>query len=134
MGGRGSSSGISRSKYASKDKTIINGETLRIKRIVRTDAFVLQAISEGDGKIVLKRADADEYEQQNKKTTYAIHNLKAGITNQEGRHVYSGGGSYSHNINWDAVKTVSGDTYAAKALLYKQGLRWDKERKVWRKG
>lgn len=145
-------------RYTSSDKTTYesNDEVLYVERLTKqpydSGDRVLDARSDGKGNITLSNASADEYYQKNSKTTYAMYELRSGITNvsdvrrgefSDGRgtgdkqsKVKSGneeGKTRSVGINWDNVKSVSGDTYNVKELLKKKGFKWNGASKNWTK-
>ena len=134
MGGRGSAGG-KLSNYVSGDKTLLKGDTVRVERLTGgwygSDAIVLQAATDGKGNLTLSYADADDYRQQNKRTTYAVYDLQHGITNRSD----SGKSTdlKSVNIDWGNVKSVRGKTYGTQSLMREKGFKWDPQNKIWKK-
>lgn len=59
-------------------------------------------------------------EQINRNTTVATYNVKAAIYNQMGSRSYK-----SHNINWDNISRVTGQTYDIRGYLKDKGFRYD---------
>lgn len=56
------------------------------------------------------------------KTNYVTYKLEHGMVDGE-----------SHGINWNAVKSVSGQTYGIKEQLKKMGYRWNRDQQRWEK-
>ena len=160
MGGRGGASaasgGSSGTKYLSSDRALYESrdEVLYVERInssgFKGGGDVLQAQSDGNGNITLGYATASDYYQQNSKTSYALYELKSGITDAENIHgsrefsdqrstsskIKSGneyGSIRSVGIDWDKVKSVSGPTYNVKGLLKEKGFKWNAAGKNWAK-
>lgn len=149
-------------KYLSVDKALYESEDedLVVERLTHSfgsDTDVLEASSDGKGNITLGKATPVEYFEQNKKTTYAVYDVKCGVTNAPDvrraeqsktfqdrveKYGYYNAKSKvqdpdsdvrSAGIDWDKVKTVSGQTYNVKSLLKDKGFKWDKANKVWSK-
>ena len=137
MGGRGSSSGGS--GYSKDGAVKISGETRHIERYAArgwsgglgNDQVVLSATTDGNGNITLGYPKATGYRQQNSKASYAQYDLTAGITDRDAKGKYTDMESFG--IKWNNVKSVSGQTYAVKSLLKKEGFKWDSANKRWKK-
>lgn len=155
MGGRGSSSGRGAKgggtqkqngkygfgvtpngkSYVSADKALYEGEPLEITRIhdkrlpsiFYQKASALVATSDGNGRVILKYADAVEYSEKNAYTTDMRYEIKTGFTVTDGGYVKSTG------IDFDKVTEISGKTYGIGSLVKQHGFRWDRDRKVWKK-
>lgn len=128
MGGRGSSGSSVR---GSRDGVIISGKSRTIETIYReargwNRAYykdeVLEASTDGNGNVTFSYAKADSYEKTAKtnRTNYVTYTLKAGAVNGE-----------TFNIDWDKVKSISGQTYNLRAAAKKAGLSWDGKNKKW---
>lgn len=164
MGGRGSASAAGRGKsggvrYLSADKALYesDSEVLYVERLITrmtgvSGGEVLSAKSDGNGNITLSFATANDYHEQNSKTSYALYELKSGITNAPDIH-----GSRLNNpnygygtgpdsmvkaenivgivrsvgIDWSRVNSVSGQTYKVKDLLKSKGFKWNSAGKNW---
>ena len=85
---------------------------------------ILQADHEGGGHISLNYAKADSYERINNNTTRSKTTLSHGV-------VISSRGVESHNINWDKVTRVSGNTFVIKNLLKDKGFKFEPPSKEW---
>lgn len=74
-----------------------------------------------------------EWEKESSKTSILHHTVKAGIYSTSDRtDMYDRYSSYdSHNINWNKVKEVYGQTYHLSSYLKDKGFRWDKSKKAW---
>lgn len=161
MGGRGGSSGSGAggtgNVYKSADKTLYTSknETLYVERLLGTSQeSVLTAKTDGNGNLTLTNADYNGIYEQNSKTKYATYELKTGITNASDLHkakdydnpkeskyskenevVFEGKRSTSRvrsvGIDWENVKSVSGDTYNVKDLIKDKGFKWDGSKKRW---
>lgn len=133
--GRGRSSSKAKSsgvQYVSSDKSLYKGESVTVERLLGVGygdtQLVVEAKSDGKGNLTMDYASADSYREQNSKTKYAQYTIQNGITN-----LASEGDVKSVGINWDAVQTVSGNTYGAQKLLREKGFTWDSNFKVWEK-
>ena len=83
---------------------------------------VLEAETDGAGNVTFYKADGEfegEWNDGNrrKKVTY---NLQAGAIN-----------GATFNIDWDKVKSISGNTYPVKDAAKKAGLKWNRDTKRW---
>lgn len=87
---------------------------------------VVEATHEGNGVISLGSPSKTKYESVNRNTTEAMSTLKAGIYNQPGDRSLK-----THNINWDKVKQVKGQTFDVKGLLKEKGFSFDGTTKTW---
>lgn len=87
---------------------------------------VLEAQDDGNGNLTIGYATAKSYEHPNRNTTIAKYELKAGIYNQMGDSSLQ-----THNINWDRVQSVSGQTYDIKSYIKDRGFKWDGKTKSW---
>ena len=135
MGGRGAKSGVKtagQNNFISKDRTLTRGEEpIKVERLIADFGLphnsVLNATTDENGNLTLNYSSAESYREQNSKTKYGQHTITNGITNigTEGDDIKSVG------INWDAVQTVSGETYIARKFLREKGFNFDKPSKTW---
>lgn len=130
MGGRGSSSGIGMSRVFGKENAIAleNEKSMSGFNRWKQDIFSASEVEGERGHIYLDYATPSSYEKPNRNTTIAKINLKAGIYTQMGNRTYQ-----SHNINWDNVTEVSGQTYNIKGILKDKGFVWDGSTKSYRR-
>lgn len=56
------------------------------------------------------------------KTQTVSYSIKAGAVNGE-----------TFGINWDKVKSISGQTYSLRKAAKDAGLKWDRQSKTWRR-
>lgn len=89
---------------------------------------VLSASVDSNGNLKLDYASG-KLNQINNNTTIATYDLKAGIYQP----VNSSSRFNSHNINWDNVRSVSGNTFGARDFLKGKGFSWDGASKTWKK-
>lgn len=158
-GGKRAKSGanaINNIKYLSADNALYESsdEVLYVERLgasggFRSDKDVLDAKSDGNGNLTLSYATPTEYYAQNSKTSYGLYELKCGITNANDANRYTKPGDYFYDkkskfkddnksydtrsvgIDWDKVKSVSGQTYNIKDLLKSKGFKWNGAGKNW---
>lgn len=85
---------------------------------------VLVAETDGNGNLTFSYPTAEKFEKTGKtnKTHYVTYKVQAGAINGE-----------TFNINWDKVKSVSGETYSIRKAAKDAGLKWDAEKKKWRR-
>lgn len=130
MGGRGGSSGLGK-KGAS---LIGNAAPIKLENQKsksgfnrwRQDIFEAKEVKEEKGHLSIGYATPVRYSNPNKNTTEAEYNLKAGIYNQMGDRSF-----HDHNINWDKVNKVSGQTYGIKDMLISKGFKWNPDDKTY---
>ena len=89
---------------------------------------VTEAREVSPGVIELSRPTG-KYTDINRNTTRASYTITAGVyhTNNSGR-------TESHNINWENVRVVRGDTYPFRGYLKERGFRWNGTEKQWERG
>ena len=128
MGGRGGAGNNARS---SKDGTIILGKPREIQSYLRRGGggyaryhkdTILEAKTDGAGNLTFSYARADSYEEETRRTVKTVYKLQAGVVNGE-----------PFGINWDKVKSISGQTYDLREVAKKNGLTWDGAKKQWRR-
>lgn len=129
MGGRGSSSGLSRGGRNSVIDPKAKIRTIETE-YKKSGGFgggyykaeVLEAVEDGKGGIKFLYATPEKREQTAKtnKTQYLTYKLKAGAENGE-----------TFGINWDNVKSVSGQTYNLRSEVKDRGFKWDGKTKSW---
>lgn len=151
-GKRNSNNGI---KYTSADKTTYESkdEVLYLDRLTKSWGIydhIYEAGSDGNGNIRLYYAEPDSYYEKSKNKSYAMYELRTGITDMgDSNNGFFGdsrdnekskfkdenyiGRIRSVGINWDNVKSVSGQTYDVKSFLKEKGFKWDGESKSWKK-
>lgn len=127
MGGRGSASGMS-----TKSGVIDSAAKIRTIETVYREArgyggsyykdTVLEAVDKGGGELEFRYATPESREKTAKtnRTQYVTYKLKAGAEN----------GSV-FGVNWDKVKSVSGQTYDMKSDIKDRGFKWDGKTKKW---
>lgn len=128
MGGRGSASGMSGGKNSVIDKKakIRTIETeYRESRGYSSGYYkdtILEARENGKGELEFVYATPEKREKTAKtnRTQYLTYKLKAGAEN----------GSV-FGVNWDNVKSVSGQTYDLRSEIKDRGFRWDGKNKRW---
>lgn len=127
MGGRGGSSGLS-SGGGVIDK---NAKARTIETVYReakgySGSYykdeVLEAVDNGNGEVHFQYATPESREKTAKtnRTRYVTFKLKAGAENGN-----------VFGVNWDKVKSVSGQTYNMKSEIKDRGFRWDGAKKMW---
>lgn len=126
--GKGGASGGGR--YISSDKTLTRGEEpiqAELQGVNGSyDGFVLSAKTDGNGNLTLETAPATIRWSDGKE--YAQWDVANGITD-----IGAGDGVRSTGINWDAVQTVSGETYIVRKLMREKGFEFDKTSSTWEK-
>lgn len=87
-----------------------------------TKNTVLEAIDSGNGEVSFVYATPEKREKLAKtnRTQYLTYKLKAGAENGE-----------IFGVNWDNVKSVSGQTYDIKSEIKDRGFKWDGNNKRW---
>ena len=112
MGGRGSSSGMSGNSVIDRGAKT---------RTIKTDT-ILEAVDRGNGSLEFVYATPDSREKTAKtnRTQYVTYKLKAGAENGD-----------VFGVNWDNVKSVSGQTYDLRSEIKDRGFRWDGKNKRW---
>ncbi len=93
---------------------------------------VFRAKQDGDS-IVMNYNENTEWEKESRSTSIVHHTLDAGIySTSKNQNRYGAYSSYnSHNINWENVREVSGQTYHLNEFLKEKGYKWNKEKKAW---
>lgn len=128
MGGRGGSSG-----FSSSDGVIQNAKPRTIETVYREangrsagyfKDEVLEAKTGGKGNVTFSYAKADSYNKTAKtnRTNYVSYTLKAGAVNGE-----------TFGINWNNVKSISGQTYGLRKAAKENGLKFDGKTKSWKR-
>ena len=131
MGGRGGSGGSFGG--GSSDGAIMGGKPREIMSFLReARGFspryhhdeILEAKTDGNGNLTFSYAKADSYEKTAKtnRTVNTKYTLQAGAINGE-----------TFGINWDKVQSISGQTYNLRKAAKDAGLKWDGDRKMWRR-
>ena len=127
FGGRGSSSGVINSKGVierNAKERIIETEYREARgfKSAYYKSSVLEAIDAGNGEVAFEYATPESREKTAKtnRTQYLTYKLKAGAQDGE-----------VFGVNWDNVKSVSGQTYSFKSDLKDKGFRWDGQKKKW---
>lgn len=136
MGGRGGSSGIGKKRSNSSKKSsialILDAPTIEIKSYYRKGHYgdtVKVSKETSDGNLVFENAIA-EFSRDNKPsatTKDVTFTLRHGF-------VWHNNDKRFYGINWDNVKSVSGNTYDMNDELKKRGYRWNSNTKSWVKG
>lgn len=125
MGGRGGSSGFSRNviNESSKQRTI---ETVYRERRGFSGSYykdtILEALDNGGGELSFVYATPESREKTAKtnRTQYVTFKLRAGAENGN-----------VFGVNWDNVKSVSGQTYDLRSEIKDRGFKWDGKAKKW---
>lgn len=127
MGGRGGASGLtSRSGVLNSKEKIREIETVyREARGYGSSYYkdtILEAIDNGNGEVSFIYATPEKREKTAKtnRTQYVTFRLKSGAVNGD-----------VFGVNWDNVKSVSGQTYDMKSDIKDRGFRWDGKAKKW---
>lgn len=129
MGGRGSASGLGKN-----DGVINNSAPVRTIETVYREARgmysssyykdeVLEAVQgseKGELSFVYAKPESREKTAETNRTQYVKFRLKAGAENGE-----------VFGVNWDNVKSVSGQTYNLRDEIKRRGFRWDGKTKSW---
>lgn len=133
MGGRGGSSGLSKSGSGGSAKSSSaftpNAPTIEIKSYYRKGNYgdtVKVAKETSDGNLVFENARA-EFSRGNKPgatTKDVTFTLRHGF-------VWHNNDKRFYGINWDNVKSVSGNTYDMNSELKKKGFKWNSSTKSW---
>lgn len=128
MGGRGGSSGLG----SGNDSVIDKGAKIRkIQTVFREQRGlsgsyykdeILEAVDKGNGEVHFQYATPESREKTAKtnRTQYLTYNLKAGAENGD-----------IFGVNWDNVKSVSGQTFNIKSNIKDRGFHWDGAKKMW---
>ena len=127
MGGRGGSSGITKKSGVIDSKAQVQTiETVYRESRGYGSAYykdtVLEAIDVGNGEVSFEYATPDTRDKTAKtnRTQYVTFRLKAGAKNDE-----------VFGVNWDNVKSVSGQTYGIKSEIKNHNFIWDGKLKKW---
>lgn len=83
---------------------------------------ILEAVDGGNGQLEFRYATPQKREKTAKtnQTEYVTFKLKAGAENGD-----------IFGVNWDKVKSVSGQTYNIKGDIKDRGFKWDGKNKRW---
>ena len=126
MGGRGSASGISASGVIDRRAPERTIETEYREARGYSGAYykdtVLEAIDEGNGELAFVYATPEKREKtaRSNRTQYVTFKLRAGAENGD-----------IFGVNWDNVKSISGQTYDLRSEIKDRGFRWDGKTKKW---
>lgn len=132
MGGRGSGS-KKRRGGGSSDGVFEKNTKTKIETIFREGRYgsksyykdeVLEAETDGKGNVTFQYARGGKFEKTSitNRTNYVTFNLKAGAVNGE-----------TFNINWNNVKSISGQTYNLRQQAKENGMKWNGKEKRWEK-
>lgn len=126
MGGRGGSSGISASGVIDRRAPERTIETVYREARGYSGSYykdtILEAIDEGNGELSFVYATPEKREKTEKtnRTQYVTYKLRADAENGD-----------VFGVNWDNVKSVSGQTYDLRSEIKNRGFRWDGKNKRW---
>lgn len=126
MGGRGGTSGFGKNSVFEKNAKVQTIETVYRKPKGYSPGYytetVLSAKAEKNGEIEFVYATPVKKEQtaQTNRTAYLTYKEKAGAN-----------GDTVFGINWENVKSVSGQTFNIKDTIKENGFRWDGKSKKW---
>lgn len=126
MGGRGASSGMSRNSVIDRGAKTRTIETVYREARGYSGSYykdtILEAVDRGNGSLEFVYATPDSREKTAKtnRTQYVTYKLKAGAENGD-----------VFGVNWDNVKSVSGQTYDLRSEIKDRGFRWDGKNKRW---
>lgn len=129
MGGRGGSSGISASGVIDKSaKVRVIEAVYREARGYSSSYYkntILEAVDEGGGELAFIYATPEKREKiaKTNRTQYVTFKLKAGAQDGE-----------VFGVNWNKVKSVSGQTYDLRSEIKDRGFVWDAKTKKWVRG
>lgn len=136
MGGRGGSSGLGksgrgiRSGALQKNAEVVTIETSYRRKSIAGSHYedsVLKATETSDGKIVFSYADGYFKNDRPKANSHdVIFYIKHGAVIH-----FNNKRTKFYGINWDNVKSVSGQTFDIKSHLKEKGFHWDREKKMW---
>lgn len=84
---------------------------------------ILEATDAGNGELAFVYATPAERDKTAKsnRTQYLTYKLKAGAEDGD-----------VFGVNWNKVKSVSGQTYGLRTTLKDKGFKWDGKEKKWR--
>ena len=127
MGGRGSASGLSGGGGALDQ----NAKTVTISTYYRRSGHyfgenVYQIREEAPGHITIGRAQPYFVGNNSKANTQDVEYYI-----KHGAELYGKGNVEWHGVNWNKVKSVSGQTYDLKHDIKSKGFRWNSENKSW---
>lgn len=77
-----------------------------------------------NGVMTLRRAQPDEYKQDNNNTTYGYYNVTCAVYTD-------GKDAKSHGVDWDSVVKVTGDTYKVREAIKQHGFKWSGAGQCW---
>lgn len=128
FGGHGGSSGMSGGSgvidRGAKERTI---ETIYREARGYSSGYyksdILEATDAGNGELAFVYATPAERDKTAKsnRTQYLTYKLKAGAEDGD-----------VFGVNWNKVKSVSGQTYGLRTTLKDKGFKWDGKEKKWR--
>lgn len=138
MGSRGASSGAARtaraknSVFGTEKPYTFQGTYMENGGMFGRGAYketVLEMVDKQNGDVELQYATPVSRDKGAKtnKTVNLTYELKAGFIGRRSD-------TLTHNINWDNIKSFSGETYAVRDELKKHGFRWDGGKRRWVKG
>lgn len=126
MGGRGGQSGIKASGVIDRNAKVRTIEAVYREARGRTGSYykdtILEAVDNGNGELSFEYATPESREKTAKtnRTQYLTYKLRAGAENGD-----------VFGVNWDNVKSVSGQTYDIKSEIKDRGFKWDGKNKKW---
>lgn len=92
--------------------------------------YITLSAKEANGTLALTYAEPYEYIRTNGNTTVAKIRIESGIYNKMGDKDL-----HDHNIDWEKVNKVVGQTYQVKELLKAKGLdKFNPDDKSWNRG
>jgi len=130
MGGRGGTSGFS-SKSMLDPKAEVQTIETYYRRSGRFGSHygdsVLKAIAKEGGQLEFEYAQADFSKARPKANTQdATFYIQYGSVTH-----FNNGKTNFYGINWENVKSVSGQTYEIKSELKDMGFQWDRDKRKW---
>lgn len=126
MGGRGSSSGMSGNSVIDRSAKTRTIETVYREARGYSGSYykdtILEAVDRGNGSLEFVYATPESREKTAKtnRTQYVTFKLKAGAENGD-----------VFGVNWDNVKSISGQTYDLRSEIKDRSFRWDGKNKRW---
>lgn len=122
MGGRGGASGLSGGGGVIDRKASTRTIETTYRRSTGYKSEILEAVDGGNGQLEFRYATPQKREKTAKtnQTEYVTFKLKAGAENGD-----------IFGVNWDKVKSVSGQTYNIKGGIKDRGFKWDGKNKRW---
>lgn len=124
MGGRGAGFGKSKSVFERGKERVIETVFREAKGFSRSyyKDEILEAVDKGDGHVEFVYASPEKREKTAKtnRTQYLTYRLKAGAENGE-----------IFGVNFENVKSISGQTYNLRSQVKEKGFKWDGKNKRW---